>query len=399
MAINSVTPEKEERLHLQLISIMIGFFVMGSIEMVGIASNFIKLDLHISDAKANLIPSLVYIWFFIITIPTGILMHKIGREKTVLLSLLLIALSMFIPFFGKSYHIMILCFVLLGISNVSLQTSLYPLLSGLISGKQLAGEYTIGQLIKTLSSFCAPYIAMLGALYFSHIYHLGWHLLFIFYFAITLLAIIMIDSSKFYKKPGEVKVVTFKTCLKQLKDPLVLLAFIGVMCHVGIDISTNTVAPKILMSRLQMPIEDASFGSSLYFMARLGGCLFWAVFLKKVANKDFFYISIFLILAALTGLFFAETKATIYCCLVVIGFGNANLFPVLFSQAILDTPQNKDIISVLMIMGQAGGALFPYSMGLVFDHAGLNGSLSILMIGVLYLVFYSFHLKRKTRTE
>ena len=80
-------PQSRKYLDLQIISIMICFFVVGSIEMVGIASNYIKVSLHINDAKANLLPSLVYIWFFVITIPAGLLMHKIGREKAVILSM------------------------------------------------------------------------------------------------------------------------------------------------------------------------------------------------------------------------------------------------------------------------------------------------------------------------
>lgn len=398
MVTNSL-PDKNSYIGLQIVSIMIAFFVMGSIEMVGIASNYIKVTLHLTDAKANFLPSLVYIWFIIITIPAGILMHKIGRERTVVLSMSVMALSMVLPIFGSSYYLMILCFAILGMSNVSMQTSLYPLLSNIISGKKLADKLTMGQFIKTLSSFSAPYIAMLGSLYFIKTTGLGWRILFVFYLIMTLFTIIFMSLSKFDKKPDLEKTATYGECFKLLKAPFVMLAFIGVMCHVGIDISTNTVAPKILMNRLGMNLEDASFGASLYFISRLAGCLFWTLFLRKVANRSFFFISIFLIFSALVGLYFADTKLTIYICIVMIGFGNANLFPVFFSQAVQNVPQNKDTISVLMIMGQAGGAFFPYTMGIVFDRVGLNGSLSVLMIGVLYLIFYCFHLKRNPVTQ
>lgn len=398
MSINSLT-KRNHYLDLQLVSIMICFYVMGSIEMVGIASNYIKVTLHINDAKANFLPSLVYIWFIIITIPAGILMHKIGRERTVILSMSVMALSMIVPIFGSSYGLMILCFAILGMSNVCMQTSLYPLLSNIVSGKKLSTDLTMGQFIKTLSSFSAPYIAMLGALYFIKTTGLGWRILFVFYLIITILTIILMNFSKFEKKPDLEKTATYKECFRLLKVPFVLFAFIGVMCHVGIDISTNTVTPKILMERLGMSIEKASFGASLYFISRLAGCLFWTIFIRKVANKTFFFISAFLILASLIGLYFADTKPTIYLCIVMIGLGNANLFPVLFSQAVLSVPQNKDTISVLMIMGQAGGALFPYTMGVVFDKVGLNGSLSVLMVGVIYLIFYCFQLKKDLPTN
>lgn len=393
---DNTLPAGNKYLSLQLLSIMIGFFVMGSIEMIGIASNYIKVDLHINDAKANLLPSLVYIWFIVVTIPAGLLMHRIGREKTVILSMSVMALAMMLPIFGASYDLMLVCFVTLGISNVAMQTSLYPLLSNLISGNALAQKLTMGQLIKTISSMSAPYVAMLGALFFVKFTGLGWRILFIFYLAMTLFTIILMSLAKFDKSPDIERTATYRECFMQLKDKFVLLAFIGVICHVGLDISINTVSPKILMYRLGLDITAASFGASLYFMSRLGGCLFWTFFLRKIANRGFFYISVGLIVLSLIGLFFADSKATIYLCIIMIGFGNANLFPVFFARAITNTPQNKDTISVLMIMGQAGGAIFPFTMGVVYDKIGLNGSISVLMIAAIYLIVYCFLLKPKS---
>ncbi|MBQ1592663.1 MAG: hypothetical protein II077_11560, partial [Treponema sp.] len=47
----------------------------------------------------------------------------------------------------------------------------------------------------------------------------------------------------------------------------------GIMCHVGIDVGTNTTAPKILMERLGKSLNDAAFATSLYFIFRTIGCL------------------------------------------------------------------------------------------------------------------------------
>ncbi len=380
-------------LRFQIIAIMISFFAMGSIEMVGIASNYIKVSLHISDAKANLLPSLVYIWFLVCTIPTGILMNRIGRKKTVLISMTAMALTMLLPFWGTSYRHMVLCFILLGISNVCMQASLYPFLSNIISGKALAESLTTGQFVKTLSSFSAPYVAMIGAMYFTDFFDLGWRILFFFYFLVTLLAILLLVFSRIENINTPEPNTSFKACFGLLKNHFVLLSFIGVMCHVGIDISTNTVAPKLLMDRLGIVLDKASFGASLYFIARLVGCLSWTFFLNRISRKGFFYISILLILSALIGLYFAHTKEMIFICIAMIGIGNANLFPVLFSQAVLSRPADKSIISVLMIMGQAGGALFPISMGLAYDKIGINGSISVLMIGIIYLLYFATQLK------
>lgn len=76
-----------------IISVMFCFFCMGFVDLVGIASNYVKADLHLSDSVANIFPSLVFFWFLIFSVPTGVLMNKIGRKKTVLLSLVVTAIS------------------------------------------------------------------------------------------------------------------------------------------------------------------------------------------------------------------------------------------------------------------------------------------------------------------
>ena len=71
---------------LQIIPVMLCFFVMGFVDLVGTASNYVQKDLSLTDAQANLFPSLVFFWFLIFSVPTGMLMNRIGRKRTVLIS-------------------------------------------------------------------------------------------------------------------------------------------------------------------------------------------------------------------------------------------------------------------------------------------------------------------------
>ena len=72
----------------KLVPVMLCFFAMGFVDLVGIASNYVKADLGLSDSQANIFPSLVFFWFLIFSVPTGMLMSRIGQKKTVLLSLI-----------------------------------------------------------------------------------------------------------------------------------------------------------------------------------------------------------------------------------------------------------------------------------------------------------------------
>ena len=137
---------KENKM-LKLIPVMFCFFAMGFVDLVGIASNYVKADLNLSDSSANIFPSLVFFWFLIFSVPTGMLMNKIGRKNTVLLSLLITVLSLLIPIFGESYMLMLVSFSLLGIGNTLMQTALNPLVSNIINGDKLASTLTFGQFI------------------------------------------------------------------------------------------------------------------------------------------------------------------------------------------------------------------------------------------------------------
>ena len=150
--------------YMKLIPVMLCFFAMGFVDLVGIASNYVKADLGLTDSQANIFPSLVFFWFLIFSVPTGMLMNRIVRKKTVLLSLVITFASLLLPVFGDSYLLMLVSFSLLGIGNALMQTSLNPLLSNIVSGERLASTLTFGQFVKAIASFLAPYIAMWGAI-------------------------------------------------------------------------------------------------------------------------------------------------------------------------------------------------------------------------------------------
>jgi fucose permease len=376
----------------KLFPVMLCFFAMGFVDLVGIASNYVKADLNLSDSQANIFPSLVFFWFLIFSVPTGILMNRIGRKKTVLLSLVVTFVSLLLPIFGDSYGLMLCSFSLLGIGNALMQTSLNPLLSNIISGDKLASSLTFGQFVKAIASFLAPYIAMWGATCAIPQFGLGWRVLFPIYMVIAILAILWLSATPIEEEKPD-KASGFVDCLKLLGNPFIILCFLGIMCHVGIDVGTNTTAPKILMERLGMTLDEASFATSLYFIFRTIGCFSGAIILQKVSSKLFFIISVICMLAAMVLLFVSDAQYVIYTAIALIGFGNSNVFSIVFSQALLSLPEKKNEISGLMIMGLFGGTVFPLLMGFASDAMGQDGAVGVMTVGVVYLLFYTLKIK------
>lgn len=377
---------------LQIIPVMLCFFAMGFVDLVGSATNFLKEDLHLSASSAGFIPSLVFFWFLIFSVPTGMLMNRIGRKKTVLLSLILTIASLIIPIVGEGYCIMLIAFSLLGIGNAVMQTSLNPLVSGLINPSKLASTLTFGQFVKALASLLAPYLMSWGAAALLPTFGLGWRVVFPIFAVVCLLSIVMLGATPIEEDRAD-RATGFMECVRLLKVPFVLLCFIGIMCHVGIDVGTNTFAPQILKDNFGMSVEDAVIGTQIYFYFRTGGCLLGSALLARMSAKIFFAISVVLILVGMTGLFLAPSQALVLAAIACIGFGNSNVFSIVFSQALNRQPDEKNEVSGLMIMGLFGGTVFPLCMGFAQDAVGVAGAVGVMTVGAVYLLYYTFKIK------
>lgn len=380
-----------------IISVMFCFFCMGFVDLVGIASNYVKADLHLSDSVANIFPSLVFFWFLIFSVPTGVLMNKIGRKKTVLLSLVVTAISLLLPLFGESFGIMLCAFSLLGIGNALMQTSLNPLVTCVMNGGHLAAVLTFGQFIKAIASFIAPYLAIWGTTQVLPSFGYDWRILFAVFliigiFATALLATIQIDEPEATAANMSVG-NQFAQAFALLGKPLVLLTFLGIMCHVGIDVGTNTTAPKILMERLGMTLNDAAFATSLYFIFRTIGCFTGSFFLRIMKARTFFLISVVLMAASMACLLWGDSKWVLYAGIALVGYGNSNIFSICFSNALMAVPEKQNEVSGLMIMGLFGGTLFPLVMGVASDAMGQAGSVLCMAVGVIYLFTYITKIK------
>lgn len=376
---------KNKNLVAQLIPVMLAFFTMGFVDMVGIATNYIKSDFVLNDTMANLMSSMVFFWFLILSVPTGMLMNRIGRRKTVILSIVVTFLSLLTPFFGYNFTTMLISFSLLGIGNTLMQVSLNPLVSNIVTGEKLASTLTFGQFIKAIASFLAPIIAAWAVAKFG-----DWKILYPIFSIVAVIAGISLFLTKIEEKPVLGKLSTYAECFALLKNSYVLLLFLGIMVHVGIDVGINITAPKLLIERLDMPLSQAGFATSVYFLFRTIGAFSGAFILAKFSSKSFFRISILMMLAAIIGLYFSYSAITIYICIALIGFGNSNVFSIMFSQALQHLPQRSNEISGLMIMGLAGGGIFPLLMGVASDTLNSQiGAVIILTICILYLIFLS----------
>lgn len=372
-----------------LTSILLGFFVMGFCDLVGIATSHIKIDFNLNDTISNLIPFVLFIMFFIFSIPTSLLMNRIGRKRTVLISYLLTIIALIIPIINYSFLSCLVCFALLGIANTILQVSLNPLLVSFINKDKQTAGLTTGQFIKAISSFSAPILTSFFAIRFG-----DWKLIFMAFAATTALSAGLLSSiSSNEKQPDNINDLKISNIFGLLKNKIILLLFFGIVCVVGIDVGMNVMIPKILMENNITNINNAAYGSSLYFFGRtLGMLLGIFLFLKARPVKVFSYCVI-TTLICLTILFFTRNSSLMLVLFCVIGMSVANIFPIILSIA-MNIAKNINNVSGLMITGVVGGAIIPIIMGINSDlYGSQSGSVITLFLAAVYLLICLIVLK------
>lgn len=368
---------------LAVLPVMFGFFIMGFVDIVGIATNYVKADFAGMDDKvASLISLSCFLWFLILSIPTGMLMNRIGRKKTVLLSFAVTAVAMLIPILKYDFVCILVAFAMLGVGNTILQVALNPLVSSVVSSDRLTGTLTLGQFTKAVSSFLGP---ILAAMFAGSAF--GWKAVFPTYSIITFLAMVWLALSPIQEQMVERSEISFGRTFSLLKDKYIVLFFVGILVLVGVDVGMGITFPKLLQERCSLPLEKAGLGNSVYFLARTVGAFLGGLILMKYPAGKFFTASSLVALAALVGLIFSKNLVTVLVFVALFGLGYANLFSIIFSISMLKVPQKTNEVSALLIVGVCGGAIIPPVLGVVTDSFGTQGAaLVALTLAWLFMV-------------
>ena len=368
---------------LAVLPVMFGFFIMGFVDIVGIATNYVKADFAGMDDKvASLISLSCFLWFLILSIPTGMLMNRIGRKKTVLLSFAVTAVAMLIPILKYDFVCILVAFAMLGVGNTILQVALNPLVSSVVSSDKLTGTLTLGQFTKAVSSFLGP---ILAAMFAGSAF--GWKAVFPTYSIITFLAMVWLALSPIQEQMVERSEISFGRTFSLLKDKYIVLFFVGILVLVGVDVGMGITFPKLLQERCSLPLEQAGLGNSVYFFARTVGAFLGGLILMKYPAGKFFTASSLVALAALVGLIFSKNLVTVLVFVALFGLGYANLFSIIFSISMLKVPQKTNEVSALLIVGVCGGAIIPPVLGVVTDSFGTQGAaLVALTLAWLFMV-------------
>jgi MFS transporter, FHS family, L-fucose permease len=370
--------------------VFMSFIVMGFVDIVGVATGFIKKDFGLTDDLAQLIPSMALFWFFVMSVPSGILQDKYGKRRMLNIGMLLTGLGMVIPFFHYSFPVMLASFIVLGIGNTIVQVSANPLLHDVAPREKYASYMSLSQFIKAIVSLLGPIITTLMASAFGN-----WKLVFGIYALTSVLSVIWLYFTNIEESKSELGAATFRSCFSLLKNPFIVVMVLGIFMLVGCDVGMNSNIANFLQNNFGLTLERASLGISLYFAALMIGRFSGAVILNWISARKFLLLTSIIALASLVAMLVVKSVVVVQVAIFMVGLGSANLFPLIFSIAVEKMPGRANEVSGLMIMAVSGGAFLPPLMGLVSTHVGITASFLVLVVAMIYLVGAGFYSLKK----
>ncbi|MCM1311961.1 MAG: MFS transporter [Bacteroides sp.] len=378
---------------LKVLPVLFGFFVMGFCDIVGISSDYAKQAFGWSDTMAGFVPSMVFVWFLFLGIPTGILMNRFGRKNAVLFSFAVTIIGMILPLVAYNSVTCMLAYSMLGIGNAILQVSLNPLLNNVVTNeKLLTSSLTAGQIVKAVSSLVGPWIVSFAVAYFGNGDNGMWYYCFPILGAVTLLSGLWLMLTPIER---EVSAASsdgqLKGTLSLLSDSTILRLFLGIFFVVGIDVATNFISSKLMIERFGWTVDEAGMAPQVYFLCRTIGAFIGMFAMTKIAEAKYFRINIVLCIAVILALAFTTDVTVNLVCVGAIGFLCSCIFPIIYSMALQSAPDKANYISGLMITAVAGGGAATPLIGWARDMSGsITAGVFVLLVCALYLAYCAF---------
>ena len=374
---------------IMLLPLLAGFFVMGFGDIIGTVMNQVKAECAANaDRISWLMPIFAYVWFLVISIPTGVLSGRIGRKNAVLVSLAVTIAAMIVPLFANAerWYLYVAAFALVGIGNTIIQAALPALMSNVVEPSQLASRISLGQFVKALCAALTPVFVYLTATALGN-----WKLLFPLYGALTVGAAIWLwltsipDERVADRAEASKGTTTFAGCFAMMKEPYVAAMTVGILFSVGADVGFSVAIPEYLKNVFKVDVDLAGMGPTVYFVAKTIAAFAGAIVFAKISAAKCFPWCMGFGLAATAAIPFVATPFAFLAVVAFVALLTANSFGMCMGLAIERFPSKANEISALMVMAIVGGGIVSAILGFAQSAFGPVGIVVTLGLCLAYL--------------
>jgi FHS family L-fucose permease-like MFS transporter len=368
----------------KILPVLMAFFVMSFVDLVGIGVDRVSKDMNLSATLSQLIPSATFLWFFLLSVPVGVMQSRLGKKFMLNIGMGVTALGMLVPFFLYSFSMVLVGFALLGIGNTIVQVSANPLIVDVVPSNRAPSFLSFSQGVKAVGSMIgAPLAAILAAQFGD------WKLLFLVFGIVSIISIIWLGSVKIDEsKQMELK-ATFGSAFKLLGTGFVFMMVVAIFLVVGVDVGFNSNSGHFLVKQFGIDSTVSESGRSVYFFGRMIGTFIGAAMLTRISSRIFYMWTSVLGIVCLAAILLIHSPLIAWGLVFMIGLSVANIWPLVFAIAVEKYPERKNEISGLMMMAISGGAVIPLIIGWISDLSNVVYGMSILIICMIYLFIVS----------
>lgn len=330
---------------------MAGFAVMGCLDVVCVAKNYIQDQFLLSGSISGFIPSACYLWFLFLSIPFARATSRWGRRNVTTAGFLLCFVSLCLPFiFRNSLAVTLVAVALLGISSTSVMVAFNPFVQDVVGPENLSRTLLFGQGTKSLITVAIP---MLLPVFAGTA--MGWQGGLACLGLSGLAGAVLLRGMKVNENARTP--VSIGAVLRLLGERKMLVCFIAAAVIVAVDVAVMATFPRIMQARTGADLDSSTFLTVAYPLSKTAIAFCGGMILKRLGENRYLLTGTALAFIGLAGLAFLSTGAFLTTSLIVFGAGYTNLFSIVFSKALRAFPDSPDAVSSLMIMSLCGGGL------------------------------------------
>lgn len=389
--------------------IVLTFFVISFLtNIIGPLVPDIIESFELSLTLVALLPFAFFIAYGVMSIPSGILVEKYGEKKLMVFAFLISSVGATLLASFPGFTMYLASLFLIGTGMAILQVAINPLLRVAGGEEHFAFNSVMAQLFFGLASFLSPLvysyivvnmtdqssqedfiISILSGIVPSD---LPWISLYWIFAIISLLMVFIIGFTKFpaVELKEDEKVGALETHLDLLKQPMVILYFLGVFAYVGTEQGVANWISEFLQSYhdVDPQTQGASIVSAFWGLMTAGTAL-GLILLKFVdSRKVLTWFSLAAILSLTVGLFGSKEMALIG--FPMVGFFASVMWSIIISLALNSVRSHHGSLSGILVTGIAGGAILPLIVGWLGDAAGLRFGMLFLYIPLGYILSIGF---------
>lgn len=377
------------------------FFMWGFITCLNdILIPHLKGVFELSYSQAMLIQFCFFSAYFLFSLPSGVIVKKLGYQKGIVIGLVIAAvgcLSFYPAASMHSYPLFLLALFILASGITLLQVSANPYVSMLGNPKTASSRLTMTQAFNSLGTTIAPFFGamlILNEAADSISTQVSADAVQMPYVLLAAMLLILAAIFAWLKLPD-----MSQPAHSEKNDTLVngsawqyrhlVLGAVGIFVYVGAEVSIGSFLVSFFAEPEIAGLAESQAAKYIayYWGGAMVGRFIGAAVMQKIAGgKALAFNAVLAVTLILIAMLSTGTLAMV--AILLVGLCNSIMFPTIFSLAINGLGKHTSQGSGILCLAIVGGAIIPLIQGVLADSIGIQAAFFLPILCYLFIVYY-----------